>query len=99
MIKELVPQQNPDDAKYLKSFLTHMYNTPDVQRYVTYTLRPFSEKTINTWLANHQDDNVHYYAFLRNYFFLSSFRIICYFKSEHGSCNRIPHWARKANNN
>ena len=66
MIKELIPQANADHAKLLKPFLTQVYFEPDVQRYITYTLRPFSEETIDNWLATHLDDNVRYYAFLKD---------------------------------
>ncbi len=63
MIKELIPQNNPDESTRLKSFLATAYDEPQVQRYVTYTLRPFSDKTIDNWLSTHVDEYVRYYAF------------------------------------
>jgi GNAT superfamily N-acetyltransferase len=66
MIKELIPQENANESNLLKTFLTQTYTIPDVQRYITYTLRPFSEKVIDKWLATHLDENVHYYVFLKD---------------------------------
>lgn len=66
MIKELVPQRNPDEATALKSFLKAAYNEPRVQRYVTYTLQPFSDERIDSWLSTHLDDHVRYYALFKD---------------------------------
>lgn len=66
MSQELVPQQNSKDTDSLKTFLIAMYNDPQVRQFITYTLRPFSEKQIDLWLSSHVDDNVRYFSFIQN---------------------------------
>ncbi len=62
MIRELIPQDNKDDFDLLFPAYLKIWNDPENFKYLSFTQRPFEEKTVSFWLSNHLGQGGHYYV-------------------------------------
>jgi ribosomal protein S18 acetylase RimI-like enzyme len=62
VIRKYLPTINESDFNQLKSSYLQMVNDPDTLRYLSYTLKPFDEQTVITWLRTHLENDIEYHV-------------------------------------
>lgn len=62
LIKEMIPQNNEDDLnKLLPDFLS-IWNNPENLKFLSLTLQPYQEETVNNWFSNHLNNGTRYFV-------------------------------------
>ncbi len=62
MIRKYIPAKDESDFNDLKSSYLQMVNDPDTLNYLSYTLKPFDEQTVITWLRTHLENDIEYHV-------------------------------------
>ena len=62
MVLEYVPAKNHDHFAKLKSAYNEIFNTPEIRRYLSFTMLPFDQKTIDQWFKTHLKSGIRYFV-------------------------------------
>ena len=62
IIREYIPQKNQEDRDGLLDAYLSIWNHPDNFKFLSFTLKPFEEHSVNRFFSGHVDMGIHYYA-------------------------------------
>ncbi|MBD3288441.1 GNAT family N-acetyltransferase [candidate division KSB1 bacterium] len=61
MVLEYIPAKDRNHFKKLKSAYNEIFNTPEVRRYLSFTMLPFDQQTIDQWFTKHLQSGIRYF--------------------------------------
>ena len=64
-IREFIPADSADDKNTLLSAFLETWNATENLQYLSFTLKPFGEDTVRTWLGTHKEQGVRYFCAVR----------------------------------
>ena len=63
-IRELIPEDDAVDKNAILAAFLEIWNVPDNLKYLSFTLKPFDQKTVNAWFDNHKEQGIRYFCAL-----------------------------------
>jgi len=61
-IRELIPEDSAVDKNAILTASLEIWNVPDNLKYLSFTLKPFDQKTVNAWFENHKKQGIRYFC-------------------------------------
>ena len=62
MVLEYIPAKDTNHFAKLKSAYNEIFNTPEIRRYLSFTMLPFDQQTIDQWFKTHLKSGIRYFV-------------------------------------